>query len=145
MPKHRGQKTRTGKTVKPNSMGEQGSISLRRSCRVCAPSRTALHFWLTASKTSYPPYRRTCLGAVNMITGYGTLPSCCTVPSPLDPSILLYSTLNHSAVQSFFSLSTHLYNTPRALSLFFLVASLPPGFTAALSRSSAKCSICPPR
>jgi len=43
------------------------------------------------------------------------------LPSPLDPSILAYP------------FSTHLYNTPRALSFFSLIASLPPGFTAALT------------
>ncbi len=116
MPEHRGQKIRTGKTIKPNSMGEQGSISLRRSRRVCTPSRILLHFWLTAAKTSCPPYRRTCLGAVNIITGYGTLPSCRTVPSLLDPSILLYP--YHSAVQSFFSIYSSVQHTSSAVVFF---------------------------
>ncbi len=35
-------------------MGEQGSASLRRQRRDCAPSWIALHFWLTASKMSMP-------------------------------------------------------------------------------------------
>lgn len=43
-------------------MGEQGSASLRRPGKVCAPSGTALHFWLTASKTFCPLYRQTVLG-----------------------------------------------------------------------------------
>jgi hypothetical protein len=51
---HRGQRTRTGESVEPNSMGEQGSASLRRHRRDCAPSWIALHFWLTASKMSMP-------------------------------------------------------------------------------------------
>ncbi len=54
MPEHRGQRVRTGESVESNSMGEQGSASLRRHRRDCAPSWIALHFWLTASKMSMP-------------------------------------------------------------------------------------------
>ena len=106
MPKHRGQKTWTGKTVKPNSMCEQGSVSLRRSRRVCAPSWIAHHFWLAAATTSCPPYRRTCLGVVNIITEYGTLPSCCTFSSPLDPFTLLYPQPQRCAILFLFTHSS---------------------------------------
>ncbi len=98
-------------------MGEQGSVSLRRSRRVCAPSWIALHFWLTASKTSCPPYRRTCLGAVNISTGYDTLPSCCAVPSPLDPSILLYPQPQRCAILFLFIYSS-VQHTSSAVVIF---------------------------
>lgn len=106
MPKHRGQKTWTGKTFKPNSMCEQGSVSLRRSRRVCAPSWIAHHFWLAAATTSCPPYRRTCLGVVNIITEYGTLPSCCAFSSPLDPFILSYPQPQRCAILFLFTYSS---------------------------------------
>jgi len=93
-----------------------------------------------------PSYRPPGLGTVDIIPGYDTLPSCCTCPSPLDPFVLPYPRPQRCAILFLlFSFSTHLYDTPRALLFFSLVASLPPGFTAALPRSSAKCSICPQR
>jgi len=51
---HRGQRARTGESVESNSMGEQGSASLRRHRRDCASSWIALHFWLTAFKMFMP-------------------------------------------------------------------------------------------
>jgi len=101
---------------------------------------------LQLSRCPCPSYRPSGLETVDITTGYGTLPSCCTCPSPLDPFVLSYPRPQRCAILFLlFSFSTHLYNTPRALSFFFLIASLPPGFTAALPRSSAKCSICPRR
>ena len=93
-----------------------------------------------------PSYRPPGLGIVDIIPEYGILPSCCTCPSPLDPFVLPYPRPQRCAILFLlFSFSTHLYDTPRALLFFSLVASLPSGFTAALPRSSAKCSTCPQR
>ena len=98
---------------------------------------------LQLSRCSCSSYRSSGLETVNITTEYGTLSSCCTCPSPLNPFVLPYPRPQRCAILFLlFSFSTHLYNTSRALSFFFLIASLSPGFTAVLPRSSAKCSIC---
>jgi len=98
---------------------------------------------LQLSRCPCPSYRPSGLEIVNITTEYGTLSSCCTCSSPLNPFVLLYPRPQRCAILFLlFSFSTHLYNTSRALSFFFLIASLSSEFTAALPRSFAKCSIC---
>ncbi len=137
LPEHRGQKTRAGKTIKPNSIKEQGSASLRcplpsqglRSLVDCTPFLAYNH------KDILPNLPPTGSWAVNISTGHGT--SHYAVPTLLlriSPS----SILNRSAAQSLFAFRSCLYNTPRSLSFFLMVAKLSPGFTATLP-----CSVCP--
>lgn len=155
VPEHQGQVTRTGETIYRNLEGKQGSASPRRSLRDYVPSVIALHSWLTPTKSSFPSYRRLGLGAVDISTGYGTLPSCWTCPSPLHSShtsrtiallstVRLHYSFNPSVLyprpQRCTILFPFLYDTSRSLSFFRLVATLLLGFPAIFPRPSAKCS-----
>ena len=102
LPEHRGQKTRTGKTIEPNSIEEQGSASLRcllpsqglRSFVDCTPFLAYNH------KEILPNLPPTGSWAVDISTGHGTSHhAVLTLLLRTFPS----STLNRSAAQFLFA------------------------------------------